>query len=112
MNNWLDIIHIVVDVVDVRNSRLIVVVVARHKHCAVANRTLRTGKKRGTGEDETQVAHDFWLTRNGHGAGFWDRTYNNDVDGKKGDKLTKIAEKFGGSTLYVGDDGKIYSFDG
>lgn len=64
------------------------------------------------GEDETQVAHDFWLTRNGHGAGFWDRTYNNDVDGKKGDKLTKIAEKFGGSTLYVGDDGKIYSFDG
>lgn len=61
------------------------------------------------GEDETQAAHDFWLTRNGHGAGFWDRTYNNDEDGTKGDKLTKIAEKFGEINLYVGDDGKIYS---
>ena len=61
------------------------------------------------GEDETQAAHDFWLTRNGHGAGFWDRTYNNDKDGTKGDKLTKIAEKFGEINLYVGDDGKIYS---
>ena len=61
------------------------------------------------GEDEAQIAHDFWLTRNGHGAGFWDRKYNNDEDGTKGDKLTKIAEKFGEINLYVGDDGKIYS---
>ena len=58
------------------------------------------------GEDETQIAHDFWLTRNGHGAGFWDRKYD---DPTKGDKLTKIAEKFGEINLYVGDDGKIYS---
>ena len=61
------------------------------------------------GEDETDIAHDFWLTRNGHGAGFWDRKYNNDEDGTKGDTLTKIAEKFGEINLYVGDDGKIYS---
>lgn len=25
------------------------------------------------GVDPTQAGHDFWLTRNGHGAGFWDR---------------------------------------
>ena len=56
------------------------------------------------GEDEKQVAHDFWLTRNGHGAGFWDGDY-----GDKGDALTKIANKFGEINLYVGDDGKIYS---
>jgi hypothetical protein len=23
--------------------------------------------------DPTQIGHDLWLTRNGHGAGFWDR---------------------------------------
>ena len=23
--------------------------------------------------DQTQIGHDLWLTRNGHGAGFWDK---------------------------------------
>jgi hypothetical protein len=52
-----------------------------------------------------QVAHDFWLTRNGHGAGFWDGGYE-EADGKK---LTASAKKFGEHNLYVGDDKKIYS---
>lgn len=56
------------------------------------------------GEDENQVAHDFWLTRNGHGAGFWDGDYEEE----KGKKLTKIAEKFGQINPITGDDGKIY----
>ena len=50
------------------------------------------------------IAHDFWLTRNGHGAGFWDGDYGDDV----GNKLTAIAETFGECALYVGDDGLIY----
>ena len=38
---------------------------------------------------EEQIGHDFWLTRCGHGAGFWDRTeYEN------GDELTEICKKF------------------
>jgi len=49
------------------------------------------------------VGHDLWLTRNGHGTGFWDRGY-----GPKGDKLTDIAHKFGEQYMYVGDDGKVY----
>jgi len=53
--------------------------------------------------DSEQIGHDFWLTRNGHGAGFWDRSL-----GDVGDKLTKIADKFGEVNLYVGDDGKVY----
>lgn len=53
---------------------------------------------------DSQVGHDFWLTRNGHGAGFWDRGLPN------GDKLTEIAKTFGSSDLYVGDDGKIHAF--
>jgi len=50
-----------------------------------------------------QAGHDFWLTRNGHGAGFWSR----DV-GEVGDRLSKAAEQFGEQYLYVGDDGKLY----
>ena len=56
------------------------------------------------GEDETTVAHDFWLTRNGHGAGFWDGDYEKE----KGKALTKIAEKFKEVYAYIGDDGKVY----
>jgi hypothetical protein len=53
--------------------------------------------------DDAQVAHDFWLTRNGHGAGFWDRGL-----GEVGDQLTKDAKVFGSSDAYVGDDGLVY----
>jgi hypothetical protein len=53
---------------------------------------------------EEQFGHDFWLTRNGHGAGFWDRGL-----GDIGDKLTEHCKAFGAVDLYVGDDGKIYS---
>mgnify|MGYP003403799712 CR=1 FL=1 len=48
--------------------------------------------------------HDFWLTRNGHGAGFWDRGH-----GAIGDRLSAAAKAFGGVDLYVGDDGRIYA---
>ena len=51
-----------------------------------------------------KVAHDFWLTRNGHGAGFWDGDYPEAL----GAQLTAIAEKFGEVDIYVGDDGKLY----
>lgn len=47
--------------------------------------------------------HDFWLTRNGHGAGFWDRGY-----GRTGTLLTEAAKVWGSSDLYVGDDGLLY----
>lgn len=55
-------------------------------------------------QDPTRVAHDFWLTRNGHGAGFWDGNYPEPLD----TQLTKLAEQFGEVDLYVGDDGKLY----
>lgn len=62
------------------------------------------------GLDMTRVAHDLWLTQNGHGAGFWDGDYE-DPPGL-GDKLTEIAKQLGGVTPYVGDDGVIYFFHG
>lgn len=42
------------------------------------------------GNDEYN-GHDFWLTRNGHGAGFWDRGYDKDI----GDKLTQACKTYG-----------------
>lgn len=54
-----------------------------------------------------QVGHDFWLTRNGHGAGFWDDPdYYGGQD--NADALSDIAGKFGEVYAYVGDDGKAY----
>lgn len=52
---------------------------------------------------DSQAGHDFWLTRNGHGAGFWDRGL-----GKLGETLTAKAKEYGGFGLYIGDDGKLY----
>jgi len=54
-------------------------------------------------KDLGRFVHDFWLTRNGHGAGYWDGGY------KHGEKLTDAANRIGCLTLYVGDDGKIYA---
>lgn len=45
---------------------------------------------RAVSPDLDQHAHDLWLTRCGHGAGFWDRGY-----GSVGDKLSDIARMMG-----------------
>lgn len=53
--------------------------------------------------DLEMAGHDFWLTRNNHGAGFWDGDLE-DV----GQTLTEACRKFHNVDLYVGDDGLIY----
>ena len=53
--------------------------------------------------DFSQHGHDFWLSRNGHGAGFWDRG-----NGEIGERLHKAAQAKGSKDLYIGDDGFIY----
>lgn len=55
-----------------------------------------------SGLGEAQIGHDFWLTRNGHGAGFWDRGL-----GELGNRLS-AACRHQDVYLYVGDDGKIH----
>ena len=49
--------------------------------------------------------HDFWLTRAGHGAGFWD----GDWPEPEATRLTNAAKAFGDNELYVGDDGRIHA---
>ena len=53
---------------------------------------------------EALAGHDFWLTRNGHGAGFWDRGLDT-----LGDRLTKAAKLYSTVDLYIGDDGKVHA---
>lgn len=64
-----------------------------------------------TSYDAARAGHDFWLTRNGHGAGFWDRpeldAMSSDGRGKLGDLLTKASEGFG-ETWATFSEGKIY----
>ncbi|MBR1173878.1 hypothetical protein JQ617_07925 [Bradyrhizobium sp. KB893862 SZCCT0404] len=55
------------------------------------------------GYDEERAGHDYWLTRNGHGAGFWDRGL-----GEVGQRLTCAAKADGSRDAYRGDDGKVY----
>jgi hypothetical protein len=54
---------------------------------------------------DSHIPHDFWLTRNHHGAGFWDGDYPKVI----GVALTELAHSFGECDLYVGDDGKIHA---
>lgn len=59
------------------------------------------------GEDAGDAAagHDFWLTRNGHGAGFWDGCWPKQA----GEQLSALARTFGEVSIYRADDGLLYS---
>ena len=52
----------------------------------------------------SQGAHDFWLTRNGHGAGFWDGDWSE----PHATKLDDGAKDYGEIIIYQGDDGLIH----
>lgn len=56
------------------------------------------------GATDARNGHDFWLTRNRHGAGFWDRGYPGDM----GQALTDAAHAEGSVDWYLGDDGMVY----
>lgn len=60
----------------------------------------------------SRAGHDLWMTRAGHGVGFWDR----DALGPIGDQLTTAVDQWNqkqGYGLhhpepYIGDDGRIH----
>lgn len=54
--------------------------------------------------DDEQAGVDFWLTRNRHGAGYWDGDYTQPAAAK----LTAAAHAFGEVDWYVADDGMVY----
>jgi hypothetical protein len=50
------------------------------------------------------AGHDFWLTRCGHGCGFWD----GDWPEPAASILDKASESAGNRDIYVGDDGMLH----
>ena len=58
---------------------------------------------RGQWTIEECVGHDFWLTRMGHGAGFWDRGIK-----PEGDQLTKVADLFGEDDYTYVENGAVH----
>jgi hypothetical protein len=59
------------------------------------------------GIDAGEAGHDFALTRNGHGAGFWDRGL-----GDAGDRLTNASKPYGASgAWFERDDAQTVHLD-
>jgi len=50
------------------------------------------------------IGHYLWLTRNGHGSGFWDNNYRKEDE----EELCYFSKILGEIWIELGDDGKIY----
>ena len=57
------------------------------------------------GYDDGRAGHDFWLTRNGHGAGFWDREEIRETR----EQLTKASKAYKSIDLYIDENNKVRS---
>ncbi len=55
------------------------------------------------GSGYERAGYDFWLTRNRHGAGFWDGDWSEEI----GKFATELSHGYGECYLYVSDDGWI-----
>lgn len=58
--------------------------------------------------DDSRAGMDFFLTRNRHGAGFWDRDFSEPGRTVLA-RLTDAAHAYGETWEYLGDDEKVYS---
>ena len=54
-------------------------------------------------DDLCKAGHDFWLTSNHHGAGFWDGDWEKEI----GQELTEESHKYSEHTFYV-NNGVVY----
>ena len=56
---------------------------------------------------QVELGHDFCMTRNGEGLGFWDGDWDQLTD-DNGDWLTELANTYHQINPYYGDDNQIY----
>lgn len=77
---------------------------SEHIHCDGAPLS-RDFKGSIAAREAARAGHDFWLTRCGHGAGFWD----GDWPEPAATALDEASKAFGNVDLYKGDDGQIYA---
>jgi hypothetical protein len=55
-----------------------------------------------------QAGTDYWLTRNGHGTGFWSRE---EIYGEhEAAALSELARQAGPSDFELGDDGHVHHY--
>ena len=59
----------------------------------------------GQGGPFEHAGHDFFLTRNRHGAGFWDGAWKTEV----GKELTQASHPYGSTYFFVNEQNKIQS---
>lgn len=52
----------------------------------------------------SRAGHDFFLTRNGHGAGFWDGDWPEGI----GKRLAEASKVYGTQGVMAGDDGLLH----
>ncbi len=55
--------------------------------------------------DDAQAGRDYFLSRNGYGAGFFEADHYSDAEGRV---LQNCARATGEQNVYVGDDGRLY----
>lgn len=72
--------------------------------------TLEVANISDGGDTPSRAGFLFWLTRNGHGSGFWDEKTHSDPEGERlaCRALSEASNAFGKLWPCVGDDGKIY----
>ncbi|OAM91254.1 hypothetical protein OH491_22390 [Termitidicoccus mucosus] len=58
--------------------------------------------------DDERNGHNFWLTRCGHGSGYFDESVNDELAEFAMQQLTRASESFGEVDLYIGDDRKLH----
>jgi len=65
--------------------------------------------------DDGHIAHDFWLTRNRHGAGYFDGDYEDYVgqNNSVGDRITKLVKQcYRNQHVCINEDGTLELEDG
>lgn len=76
---------------------------ARKTAAADVDQFLKQAGNAVDGIPEPDLGHDIWLTRNRHGAGFFDRSYNPEIE----QRLTEAAQSLGTRDLYLNESGTL-----
>jgi len=81
---------------------------ARRRPCSLGAKNIGGSVSSHRTRNRIRPSHDFWLTRNHHGAGFWDRKLEDERGAFAMQLLTEASHRFGEIDLYIGDDRQLH----